>query len=434
MKGSHIRFVAVTTVSLTALALFPGAAHAGGFYLQEQSVKAAGRAFSGEVADEGADSLWWNPAAIADIEQNEVYIGISTILPSAKVRDNGTVIVRPGQPAAPVGGNPLAKDPIETGILPSSAVAIRLTDRLVAGLAVSAPYSFTTNYDADSWVRYTADKSKLRTIDIQPSLAIAATDWLRLGVAANIEYSDATLTNALPNLVAALPDGEQRLEGDGWDLGWSAGAQVHTGPMTLGVSYKSSIKHTLAGRVETSGLLGPLAPANGTIDADAAFRTPWQFIMGGRFKASDKLTLNAQVVRIGWSEFDAIRLGDPINQAIPENYRNTWSFAGGLDYDVSPEWTVRAGVQHDQTPTRDGERDARVPDSDRWNFAGGTSYDVSKRFTIDAAVNYVSFKDASIDRVTAAYAGTAAQTPIIVDGRLEDTSAIVLAIGGRFRF
>ena len=39
-------------------------AHAAGFYLQEQSVRGWGRANSGEVADQGPASLWWNPAAI----------------------------------------------------------------------------------------------------------------------------------------------------------------------------------------------------------------------------------------------------------------------------------------------------------------------------------------------------------------------------------
>jgi len=38
-------------------------ADAAAFYLQEQSVRGAGRAYSGEVADQGAASLWWNPAA-----------------------------------------------------------------------------------------------------------------------------------------------------------------------------------------------------------------------------------------------------------------------------------------------------------------------------------------------------------------------------------
>ena len=99
-----------------------------------------------------------------------------------------------------------------------------------------------------------------------------------------------------------------------------------------------------------------------------------------------------------------------------------------------PAWTVRAGIQHDQSPTHDGARDARVPDSDRWNFAVGTSFDLSKSVTIDAAANYIDFKDAPIDRVTAAYAGSAAQTPILVNGELNKAHALVFSLGGRFRF
>ena len=80
------------------------------------------------------------------------------------------------------------------------------------------PFSFTTNYDADSWARYSADKTRLRTIDIQPSIGVELTDWLRVGGALNVEYTDAILSNALPNVSAAQPDGRQELSGDGWDL------------------------------------------------------------------------------------------------------------------------------------------------------------------------------------------------------------------------
>ncbi len=410
-------------------------ARAGGFYLQEQSVKAAGRAFSGEVADQGAESLWWNPAAIAGNAKSTAYIGASAILPKAHVRNNGTLIVRPGQAPAAVGGNADAKDPIDNGVVPSGAVGWRLNDQFAIGLAITSPFSFTTNYDANSWVRYTADKTKLRTIDIQPSIAFALSPMIGIGAGVNIEHSDATLSNALPNLSPLLADGHQALKGKGWDVGYSLGVQLHpSSAFDLGLSYKSSIKHTLKGDVVTSGLLGPLAANNRTIGANATFRTPWQAIAGARFKATDALTLNAQVARIGWKKFDAIRLGAPLNAAIPENYRNTWSVAGGVDYAVTPKWTMRGGVQWDQTPTRDGERDARVPDSDRINFALGTSYKLSDGITIDAAANYIDFKNATIDRTTAAYAGTAAQTPILVNGRVEGASAIVLALGGRISF
>ncbi len=424
--------IAGSTV-LAGLAM-PQVASAGGFYLQEQSVRGAGRAFSGEVADMGPASLWWNPAAIGGIDQIEGHFALSIIVPSADIENNNTLIVRPQQAPAPVGGDQLSKDPIETGILPAGAIAVPLGDRLSVGLAVSSPYSFTTDYDETSWVRYTALKSKLRTYDIQPSVAYMVTPELSVGAALNIEYSDATLTNALPNLSPALPDGKQALEGNGWDLGWSAGVQYRTGPLMVGASYKSSIKHQLDGTLTQSGLLGPLEGQNGVIDTDATFRTPWHIMVGARYAMTPQLTLNTQVNRIGWGEFDAIRLGEPVNAAIPENYRNTWSYAAGIDYAVSPQWTVRGGIQYDETPTQTGDRDARVPDGNRWNFALGTSYEVGPGIALDAAFNYLAIDSAAIDRTTAAYAGSPVQTPILVDGSATNANALIFSVGGRVAF
>ncbi|KQM19740.1 OmpP1/FadL family transporter [Novosphingobium sp. Leaf2] len=431
MHRKTARLLLASAASAIALGA-AGSAHAQAFYLQEQSVRGQGRAFSGEAADTGVDSLWWNPASIAGMQGGEASVRASYIRPRGDVVDNGTVIVRPGQPARPVGGNGVSSNPINNGVLPSGAIAYGF-GKVAVGLSLTAPYSFTTDYDADSWARYSADKTKLRTYDIQPSIAIELTDWLRVGAAANIEHADATLSNYLPNLSPLLADGHQTLSGKGWDVGWSAGLQMHEGPITVGLAYKSAIKHKLDGTITIDGLLGPLAAQNRTLSTTARFSTPWQAIAGIRAQVSPQLTLNAQVVRMGWSEFDTIDLGAPLNTSIPENYRNTWTYAGGLDYAVTPQWTVRAGVQRGLTPTRTGERDARVPDSDRWNFSAGTSYAFQK-FTIDAAASYISFKDASIDRITAAYAGTAAQTPIITNGSLQNASALVLSLGARVAF
>jgi long-chain fatty acid transport protein len=253
-------------------------------------------------------------------------------------------------------------------------------------------------------------------------------------VGANAEHSDATLGQALPNLSAALPDGAEQLKGSGWDWGWSAGAQARFDAVSLGFAYKSSITHTLKGQATLSGLLGPLAGENASFDTSARFRTPWQAILGARYRLTPALTLDGQIVRFGWSEFDAISLSAPISAAIPENYRDTWSYAVGADFALNPQWTVRAGVQYDETPTQDGRRDPRVPDGDRINVGLGASYQATRALAIDAAASYSIFHDASIDRPTAAYAGTPAQTPILTAGELTDASALVLSVGGRFSF
>lgn len=432
MQKKTRRILLTGASSIMALA-FAGSAHAQAFYLQEQSVRGQGRAFSGEAADTGVDSLWWNPASIAGIEGGEASVRASVIIPRGDVSDNGTLIVRPGVGPAPVGGNPVERNPIDKGVVPSGGIAYGF-GKVAIGLALNAPYNFTTDYADDSWARYTADKTKLRTFDIQPTVAVAVTPELGVGAALNIEYSDASLSNFLPNLVPGSPDGHQTLKGDGWDLGWSVGAQYHRGPLSLGLAYKSSIKHKLSGSITTEGLLGPLAAQNGEIDARATFRTPWMAIGSIRYQVTPQVTLNGQVARLGWSKFDAIDLGPPLNTSLPQNYKNSWSYAVGVDYAIDPAWTVRAGVQHGTTPTRDGERDARVPDSDRWNFSAGTSYAFNNRITLDAAASYITFKDATIDRVTAAFPGTPAQTPILVDGTLTDASALVFSLGARVTF
>ena len=414
---------------------FASAAYADAFYLQAQSARGAGRAFSGEGADTGPDSLWWNPAAIAGIRDGSATLSATAILPKGDVVDTGTRICRPGQACTGISGQSNSRDPINKGVVPSGSIAYPLNDRIAVGLAVTSPFSFTTNYDGDSWARYSADKTRLRTIDIQPSVGVVVTDWLRVGGALNVEYTDASLSNALPNLSAALPDGIQELKGDGWDFGWTAGVQLHNDFATVGISYKSSIRHNLKGDLTVSGLVGPLASSNMTVSgAKAAFNTPGQVIVAGRFRGTDKLTLNAQVVAYNWSKFDTIDLGAPLNTAIPETYRDSWSLAGGFDYDVTPKATLRAGIQRAKTPTQDGLRDARVPDANRWTYAAGGSYQLTPRMAFDLGANYIDFSDTTIDRVTAAYAGTAVQSPILTKGLLQNAHAIEVSLGGRLTF
>jgi long-chain fatty acid transport protein len=75
-----------------------------------------------------------------------------------------------------------------------------------------------------------------------------------------------------------------------------------------------------------------------------------------------------------------------------------------------------------------------VPDANRWTYAAGGSYQLTPHIALDAAASYVDFSDTTIDRNTAAYAGTAAQMPIITNGLLKNAHAVVLSMGGRITF
>ena len=422
-----LRAAALGLAGAASLAL-AAPAQAGGFYLQEQGVRGTGRAYSGEVADQGVESLWWNPAAIARSDR-EVSVGANAIFVQGQVSDRGSTITYPGGVRLPVGGQPRAFNPIQKGIAPNIALAIPLAGRFAVGVSLHAPYDFTTIYGASAWTRYDGLKSRLNTGDLQLTGAMQVTDWLDVGAGVDAEYTDANLINALPNLSPLLPDGRSQLRGHGWDWGWTLGAQARAGAWTFGASYRSAIDHRLNGRVIASGLLGPLAAGNMDVAGRASFTTPWIATLGARFRLNDKLTLDGQVQRIGWSEFDAIAVTTAAGtQALVQGYRDVTSGGVGFDYAASPRLTLRAGVQYDPTPTPDVGRTARVPDGDRWLYGIGASADVGHRMTVDAAFAYIDFKPSTVNHDQTFFAGTPAAVATSLRGDVKG-QGYVLSLG-----
>ena len=164
--------------------------------------------------------------------------------------------------------------------------------------------------------------------------AARVSDHLDLGLGLDAQYASATLTQALPNLLPLAPDALQRLSGHGWDYGWDAGAQYHPSDrLTLAASYRSKIGHTLRGDVSVAGLLGPLAGSDLAAAGAATFNTPAMATLGARWKATDRLWLNAQVQRVDWSQFRAITVKlAGATQVTPQDYRSTTTVALGADY------------------------------------------------------------------------------------------------------
>lgn len=434
MSAKAYLLAGVAACSAVAFSAAPAAA--GAFYIQEQSVKGLGRAYSGEGADVGAASLWWNPAAIAGITgRGEFYGGLHTILVDGSVNDLGSTITRPGQPTTGVGGYDRQGKPVQTGLVPNLAGAYRLTDRLVLGLAVTAPYNFTSKYGADTFVRYEAIKSRLLTLDIQPTLAYRVTDWLDVGVGFDAEYTDATLTSALPNLSPLLPDGASSLKGDGWNYGYNVGVQLRpVSDWTFGLSYRSAIDHKLDGTVAITALQGTPYAQNVNASGTAKFSTPWIATFSGRWQATPRLTLNAQVQRIGWSEFKAINVEyTGGSQFSPQNYKDVTNAAIGAEYAFNDRFTLRGGVQYDPTPTPDVGRTARVPDGDRWLFGTGVTFMPRPNIAVDLSGAYIHFDKSQLNSSFVDYAGTPLATPVSLIGGISGEGA-VLSAGMRYSF
>ena len=411
-------------------------ASAAGFAVNELSVKGLGRANSGEAAATGADALWWNPAAIAR-GPREISLGVHHRELSTDLDDRNSTITRPIPPAGlttPVGGQGQVSDGAADFNAPNFAIALPVNDRIAVGFSIVQPFRLEGDFGDDAWGRYDTIRNKIATTDYQFTGALKATDWLDLGAGFSVHRTKAALDTAYPNLSPLLPDAVSHLQGDGWDYGWTVGAQVHLERLTLGASYRSAIEHKISGDLTLSGLQAPLSGSNFSAPADTKLSTPWTVSLAGRFAVTPQLTLNAQVVRSGWSEYDEIlvHVGGGV-ETIVQNYKDTTSIALGADYAVNGMWTVRGGVQFDPTPTPDDLREPGVADSDSTVYAVGASVQVAPTLAIHGALAYVDFKGAELYEDAVFYGGTPAQTTANLRGDFSG-HALTVSLGANWGF
>ena len=412
-------------------------AHAGGFYIQEQSTTEAGRAYSGEAA--AADTpatIFFNPAGMTELEGIQIEGNVQALFVAARQSDTGTSRSVPGLPVTlPVtgsdGGNPFAQ-PL---VVPSLYASAQVTDRLWLGLGVNSPFGVVVDYDEDFFGRYDSVTSDLFTLNVQPSIAYKLSDNFSVGAGLDVQYIDVELANAVPNLNPADPDASLRITGDDISVGWNAGFTATFDPVRIGAHYRSAVDHDLDGEFELSGLTGLLAGNNVTTDAAAPLSTPDIATVSVLFGTDTPWRVYGTWRWYNWSKFDEIRVEpeglDP--QVNEQFYRDTYSMALGAEYDIDERLTLRAGTMFDESPITDEYRTTRVPDGDRTWLSVGASYDINDTFTASLAYAHVFVKGEPIDRTDTFFEGT----PAAVDARIRSDSSgnadvLAFSVGARF--
>ena len=401
---------------LAAAALVAAApAAAGGFYLQEQSPRAVGRAFAGEAAvADSAATIFYNPAGMTNLPGVTADVGGHLLFVESSQTDRGSTRAGPAGTFPTGGGN--GGNPFDRPvIIPSGYLSGQIEgSRLWLGLGVSAPFGVKVSYAPGWFGRYDSLVSDVRSLNLQPSFAYKLTDHVSLGAGVDVQRLVATLTAALPNVSPLLPDGTLLIRGQDLAFGWNAGVQADFGALRLGAHYRSHVDHRLSGAATVSGLLGPLAGGNGSTRGFAPLSTP-DIATVGAVLGAGKARLLAGGSWTKWSRFKTINVNTPGGTTFlssAQNYRDTWTGNLGAEYDVSPGLTVRAGSMYDQTPTRDGFRTTRVPDGNRvWATAGATAQ-VNRHVAINLSYAHIWVDTAQVARVDPLFAGTPAVTTV----------------------
>lgn len=423
---------------------FSGAASASGFQLLgEQSASSLGNAGAGSAAvAENASTIFYNPAGMTELGRGSISAGLVAVKTSFEFSNDGSIT--PGLTGdGGNGGN--------WGVVPNAYGSWQVSKDVYIGLGIGAPFGLKTKYDALRTGSAHSNEFDIKTININPSIAWRATDWVSLGAGINWQKIDATykraagtdnvpiLTNGRPTIVngrpvtypnGLLPNTNVKLELDDDAWGWNIGALFKPAEKTkIGVSYRSQIKYTTTGNISLSGPSAALNAA-GSSSAKADIDVPDTFILSLSQGIGDQWELLADVSWTGWSSIPyvdivrtsatpAYRSGSTA-QMLNTKFDDAWRFALGANYKVNEAWKLRFGVAYDQTPVPNAEyRLVSLPDNNRTWFSAGFQWKPAKDMALDVGAAYLYVKDADINN------DLRAEGKGLVKGSYEDSAWLI---------
>ena len=391
-------------------------AHAGGFYIHEQSAYFQGSSFAGAAAGgPSLSSMFWNPATITQHglgfsteSSASVVFPRSDITPTIATSSTGANLV----PLGPSGD--ISKD----AFIPSSYYIYGLNNMISFGLALNAPFALRTQ-PSPLWAGlFYSQESEVKTINANPMISFKLTDWFSIGVGAQIQYFKVKLDSAFPGSGSFPPfgpllPGQLRIDGDSWDFGVTAGITITpTAWTTIGLGYRSQIDQKISGDIFRPPFILPVGATLVGIPAafvnfDATVPLPDVATASIRQKVTETITLLGTVEWTNWSRLDTVPITVTSTPVVPPGipsalafgWRDGWLFSGGVEYQWSPALALRGGLGWEISPVTDATRGTRLPDKDRlWLSVGGT-YNWNERLSFDLGYSHLFVDDAAINLV-----------------------------------
>ncbi len=420
MRKSNFATVSSLAVAIvTALAC--GQAMASGFQIREDSIQAMSRSHAGSGSD------WGDAAVVANNPAAMTLFGASTFQTDLTAIDLHGTFSGGGHDAigAPLsGGN--GGDGGDTAPVPAFHAIFPFGNGFVLGASVTAPFGLKTQYDP-GWVgRYQALKSDVKAVDFTLAGAYKFNDAFSLGASLIYQRFDAELTNAVDfgAIMAAPPfglfpvftpqsaDGTAQIKGNDSSWGWDVGMLFSPSKDTnIGLNYRSKINHDIGGKAYFNvpstvqailGLAGTSAFSNTA--AFTSVSTPSVFTFSISQKLSDTFTLSADIERTNWSSLQnlVVLFGNATPTAVEQfHWKNTTSFAIGMDWQFDPHWTLRAGYGHDQTPTNDTWRDPRLPDGNRNLYSIGLGWQPNDNVNWNIGFSHIAVDTPTVNNLSA---------------------------------
>lgn len=354
------------SLAVTAALLFGvSSVWAEGYQVNTISSRQLGMGHTGFALKLGAESQFFNPAGMAFMDKTiDASASVTAISPTCTAETGGKKYKTDNDISTPLG----------------FFGAMRVSDKVKAGISLYTPYGSSINW-TDNWPGAVLNQSvKLKTFTLQPTVAWRVTPRLSVGAGltmtwGSVELHKGLITGAqldamlgamgMPQPFGEITPASAVLTGDArMAFGFNLGVMYDVSEtVTLGINYRSkSMMKVKAGTTEVKyatsdptilGLLSSRLDGISKTEFKAEMPCPATLGFGGSWhKGAITAALETQLTF--WKTYKHLDInfqGAPqFDQHLEKNYHNSWLFRGGVEWNVSPKFDVRAGMMLDFSP------------------------------------------------------------------------------------
>jgi long-chain fatty acid transport protein len=375
----------IVTATFVLLSLGQPDCLAGGFMIPHQTARGLGLGNAQTAGVQDASAVYYNPAALSEVEGNNLLISGSYINIVNSVENNGRIAVNKH----------------DDNFLATIFANYHIPDSdFTFGLGTYTPFGLATTYDRD-FTRFAAERSELKTIYVTPAISWHPSKYFSLGGGASFVHASGLFSRALcfdPISGCTAPiglEGRLRLTDSANTFAYNVGMLFK--PMArlkFGFSYRSraDLRFDNADVKLGGSFSNPATKAN-----VAPLPLPPVLNVGLFWQINPAWGAEFVYEHARWKEFNRFAatfapvprfLGVPIGGfSLPEEWKNTSVLRLGSFYRLNEVWEIRGGITVDETPIPGRRLNPAIPGADILTLNAGVAYNWEK---VSVGIGYMA--------------------------------------------
>jgi long-chain fatty acid transport protein len=338
---------------------------AGGYAIPPQTSRSVALSNAVTAGVQDPSAVYINPAALTEIPGNQTLMGFNYINTVSGIKNSGRESINRH----------------DDSLIPTFFTNYHVPQSdLTLGLGMYTPFGLATSYDKNSFTRYGAVRSELRTTYLTSSLAWRVHPAFSLGAGLSFVHSAAQFSRAI--FASPFPDARLRLTDT--DNGYAYNVGLLLKPherLKLGLTYR--------GRLDLNYDTGTVKVVDGGGTTSTARSKGTQLPLvpvisaGIQYRIAPAWDIEFVYDHARWSEFRHLKArfnpvllsGTLSGLFIQELWQDTHTLRLGSAYRLNEKIELRAGVVLEETPIPQRTLGPSIPGADLLGLSAGVGYE-----------------------------------------------------------